>query len=505
MVAPLPAPAPPMALPVSPAPRSDDIAVHGWHGVTVRVAWTLLAQGVKVRPQVLRDAREHVLYHLDRATALPIAEDMASQLTMQFVQRAKGRWQSDPWAGDAAMPPSQRWRRAIEHSLDSAAELVFRKYFGDGRSLEWIEGKYQVDRLVLDSARSGLREIVRKQAHIDGVPIREWPSERVDRTIGRLASWSPGPCPPLLDILEGAHRDHVAGCARCDRSVRLVRGEVVSPEDLVPPSLGARPEKTASVLAIQFHPDGRAHRAALQKELEVPSVPFGEDLLLVDGARAEDAWRVLMLAAELGAPRREHLRAAIVEGNGHWSRHGILGPLADRAEQEARQRAWGTVDGLGELPEALPEPPSARRTWLAVAALALIGLGAGKWATMAPVPYDGRPLDVAFTEARGGIWTEFDVDDRAVVAIVRQTDGDSLELVVPGTSSTDKAEVATGDGRFRLHTQGKGVLVASTRAPVADLAALVERANRSPQPLTELAREIAAAEPQADMKIQVTR
>ena len=72
---------------------SDDIAVLGWHGITVRVAWTLLAQGVKVRPQVLRDAREHALYHLDKAVPLSIAEDLSTQLTGQFVQRARGRWE----------------------------------------------------------------------------------------------------------------------------------------------------------------------------------------------------------------------------------------------------------------------------------------------------------------------------------------------------------------------------------------------------------------------------
>jgi hypothetical protein len=492
-----------MALPVSPAPRSDDIAVLGWHGITVRVAWTLLAQGVKVRPQVLRDAREHALYHLDKTVPLSIAEDLATQLTGQFVQRARGRWQSDPWGQDATMPLSPRWRRAIDRSLDPAGELVFRKHFADGRGLDWLESRHGVERLVLESARSGLREVIRRQAQLDGVPIGEWPADRIDRLLGRLAAWSPGPCPPVFEILEGAHREHVVGCTRCDRTLRLVRGEVISQEDLVPPSLGARPERTTSVLAIHFHPDGRQHRVAVQKELQIPSVQFGDDLLLVDGASIDAAQKVLFLAAELGVPRRDHLRAALVEGPGHWSKHGLLGPLADRGEQEVRTRAWGSVDGLGDLPSLLPEPPSARGWWLATGLLAAAALAIARWTLLPSTPPVEAGLQVEFTDARGGIWTEFDVDDTAVVAVIRETEGRALELVVPGASPADKADVATGDGRFLLHTQGDGVLVAATSKPVPELGALLERASTSSDPLDALAAAIERASPGADVRVRV--
>jgi hypothetical protein len=491
-----------MALPVSPAPRSEDIAVHGWHGITVRVAWTLLALGIKVRPAVLRDAREHVLLHLDKATSLPIAEDLATQLAARYVARARGRWTADPWAQDAAMPLSPRWRRAVERAIDPVGDLVFRKHFGDGRPLEWIESRHGVDRLALEGARSGLREVIRRQAGIDGVPLAEWPSERLDRTIGRLAAWSPGPCPPLLELLEGAHREHTVGCTRCDRTVRLVRGEVLTPEDLVPPSLGARPDKTASVLLLQVHPDGRRHRAALARELPAPVLLLGEDLLALDGATAGDAARALVLAAELGVPGRDHVRGAVVEGPGAWSRQGLLGPLLDRGEAEARLRPWGTVDGIGELPGSIPEPPSARSWWMGVAVLAAMGLALLRWSTLPAEAATDRGLDVAFTEGRGGIWAEFDVDETAVVTVVRLTGDGELEVVSAGEGAGDKAIFATGDGRFRLHAPGRGVLLVATERPLVGLRSLLDAAQQRPDPLAELATAIAAAAPNADVRLE---
>lgn len=495
-------PASPMALPVGPPPKSDDIAVHGWHGITVRVAWALVAHGIRVKPALLRDAREHVLLHLDRATPLPIAEDLASLLTAQYVQRARGRWVPDPWAQDATMPLSPRWRRAIERSLDGVSEVVFRNHYGDSRSLDLIESKLGIDRLVLEGARSGLREIVRKQAHLDGVPIHDWPAERIDRLIGRLSAWSPGPCPPVIDVQEGGHREHLLGCARCDRTARLLRNGVLSAEDMLPPAVGARSDRTATVLAIQFHADARQHRAAFRKELDATAVAYGEDLLLIDGKHAPAAWQTLLLAAELGAPRATHLRAAFVEGPGYWSRHGLLGPLADRADQEVRGRSWGAADGVGELPEPLPEPPSARRAWAALTALLAVCWMAISWTGASARAASQAPLDVTFTEGRGGIWTDFDVDDRAVVTVVRRAPDGTLAVVVPGQSSADKALVATGDGRFRLHAEGTGVLVAATPAPVPDLEERIAQSASAADPLAALEAAIHQGDPAADIRVR---
>ena len=489
-----------MALPVSPPPRSDDVAVQGWSALTIRIAWVLLTNDVKVRSAVLRDARTHVLFHLDRNTALPHAEDQATTLTTRFVHNARGRRCNDTWSVDAQMPLSPRWRRALERSLSPLSELVFRKHYGDNRSLSALEAQLQIDRVTLDGLLGGLREVVRHAAASDGVPLDTWSNERVDELLSRLAAWSPGPCPPLLDVIEGAHREHVAGCCRCDRTVRLVRASIVTIEDLLPPTLGARPSEDVKVLALHFHPDARSHRRGLAADLPVTSYPIGDDLLLMDATRMDDIAVLLRTAAELGIPSANHLRGAIVTGPGAWSRHGLLGPLTEVAEREARFRGWGQIDGMERLPEVLPEPPSARHLGAAVAVLALCTL---LLTSLAFPPAENPalfPIESSFTTGRGGIWTEFDVEEEAVITLVRQ-DENGLELVSQAHAPSDKAAYAVGDGSYRLHTSGRGVLVVSTEDKVTDVTSLMDAAEASEDPLLALSKLVKKSHPAADTQV----
>ncbi len=108
------------------ADRSE-FTVSSWAGLTVRVAWTLVAAGVRVRPQVLRDARDNVLFQLRSPISLAMAEDRAEALTRRFVWHAKGLRPQEEWPQDMEMPLSPRWRRAIELSLTPLTEVVFRQ------------------------------------------------------------------------------------------------------------------------------------------------------------------------------------------------------------------------------------------------------------------------------------------------------------------------------------------------------------------------------------------
>lgn len=475
-----------MALPVSPAPKSDDVAVLGWSGLTVRIAWTLLGRGVRVRPEVLRDARTHVLFHLEPHTPLPHGEDLAASLTSAFVDRARGRPLSDPWPQDVRMPLSPRWRRAIERTVatDEVARLVFRKHCGDGRSLEQIEQRTRIDRIRLEGARAGLREVVRRAAAADGLPLESWPPERIDRLLVRLAAFSPGPCPPVLDVAEGGYQEHVAVCVRCDRTVRLLRTGTLTVEELLPPTLGARPTGRVRVLALNFHPEGRRHRRALRDELRVDTFPVEDDLLLVDATDLEAVGAVVRTATELGLPHRDHLRGVLLEGAGVWTRHGLVGPLVERARQELRHRIWSVVEGLGELPEPLPEPPSARPLWTTAATFAAAAV---LFARVALAPADAavaEGLEVEFTPARGGIWTAFDVPEDALVSVVREVDG-ALEVVHAARIPGDKVRFAVGDGTWRLHVPGDAVLIVRSDRPL-DFTPLLAEASATADPLARL-------------------
>lgn len=480
---------------------SVDVALSEWSAITVRVAWTLLAEGVRVRPSVLRDARDHVLYQLHPEATLPVAEDLASSWTTQFVAQARKRAWEDPWPQDHAMPLSPRWRRILDAALQpgSVAAVVFKLHYGDGRPLDSLERLLQVDGLALDMARGGVREVVRRAGVADGLPLDAWPTARIDALIRRLAAYSPGPCPPMLEVVEGRHRDHVHACPRCDRAVRLVRSQILTPADLLPPAHGdVRPQGHVKVLALHLHPDARAHRDGLVAELAVPSAAIGDDLLFVDAEDVVPLQQLLTLAAEVGTPSRSGVRGVLVDAPGRWSPHGLLGAAVPRGELLVRARSWGSVDGVGDLPEALPEPPSARRWWIGVAAISAL---AAVILVLCLVPRGERaahPLDAAFTEGRGGVWADLDVDEDADLVLVRTIDGE-VDVVLASRSPADKSRFATGDGRYRLHAVGDGLLVASSAAPI-ELAQWIGDLRGS-DALDRLAERIASADPTADVKV----
>ena len=490
-----------MALPVSTPPPPQDIAVNGWAGITVRVAWALLEAGVKVRTPVLRAARDHVLYHLPANTTVPVAEDRAASLTRAFVATARHRPLPE-FAQDAAMPLSPRWRKALEDSLTPLTRAILRLHYADGRPLEHLVRILQVDRVTLEGARGGLREVVRRMGANDGLELDGWSGDRVDALLGRLAAFATGPCPKLQEVIEGKQVEHVKRCTRCDRAQRMILGGVLGVDDLLPPVLGARPSQHARVLALHFHPDGRHHRARILREADLPCFPVGDDLLLMDGSEPEAAHALVVLAAEVGAPHRDHLRGAVLEGPGRWSRYGLIGPLVDEARHVVRSRSWGTVETLGELPAPLPDPPSAR-VWWAVAVLLLLVSGFGLRAATSPSPLaESHQLQVDFSNGRGGVWTDFDVAEDALVTLVREADQE-LDVVLSSQGAFDKADYATGDGRYRLHTLGPGVLIAASSEPLDDLEPMLGAAQTAGEPLDDLAERIRAAHPTAEIRTWV--
>lgn len=487
-----------MALPVAPSPRSEDIAVQGWSSITVRIAWTLLACGLKARSRLLRDVRTHVLLHLAAQTKLCDAEDLAEMLTRQFVRRAKGQKPIGPYDQDSVLPVSPRWRRALERSQDRLSKQVFQMHYGDNRPLKELEHRMRVDRADLEAACAGLREVIRRQALEDDVPMLSWSPQRLDQLLVRLAAWSPGPCPPALELTESdQHASHTRNCPRCDRTGRLLRNAILTPEDLLPPSLGIRPRETIQVMALQFHPDAVGHRKAIKEELTVPCFAVGRDLLLMDASDLDSIRETLTLAAELKRPHRDLVRGAVIEGVGRFSPYGVLGPLADSADRQVGFRPWGSIDRLGELPEPLPEPPSPRPAWATVAVLGAIALGIWSSAFSAQPSNAAMPMDVEFTPARGGIWAEFDVDETALVSIVQVKDGE-LDVVLHSNRLSDKGDLAVGDGSYRTFASREGVLLVSSPGALP-LEALITRAQQSEPALETLAQLILENEPKADI------
>jgi hypothetical protein len=478
---------------------AEDIAAADWAGLTVRVAWTLLREGLRIRPALLKDARDHVLYNLEPGLEPSRAEDWAEAHTLRFVARARKKNFEDPWKQDWSMPISPRWHRAMEHALTRLTSTLFKVHYGDGYSLDYLEKNRKIDRVALEAGRGGLREILRRAGCADGLPFDQWRSDRLDRLLTRLAAYSPGPCPAVSEVIDGQHRDHVARCTRCNRMFRLVRQEHISPAELVPPLSGARPSGAVKVLAVHFHPEGRQHREAVMRETRVFSFPVGEDLLCIDYSDPPPVHDLLVLAAEVGRPSRDHLRTVLVEAPGRFSGHGLIGPAVDRAEIEVRSRPWGIVDGLGDLPAPLPTPPSARRWWTGVAGLTIVCTLLSGFAFAPARPATSYPVEVEFTGARGGAWAEFKVDNLANISVFQVNNG-TLSTVLDGQSPLAKAEFAVGDGAYRLHIPGTAAILASSKVPI-DAQALVQASAKAANPVEDLRDRIENLDPTSDIHV----
>jgi hypothetical protein len=477
---------------------TGDVAVRAWAPVTVRVAWTLLAEGVALRPEVLHDARDHVWFHLEPEMSTEEAVDRAERLVRTFVARARGRSLQLPWPQDDAMALSPRWRRALFSSVSSLSSWVLRRHYADGVSLQSLAERLKEEELALEASREGLREVLRKVAAEDGLPLDTWPEDRLDALLHRLACMADPTGPDLVEVADGLHPEWVQRCVTCGRAVSLVRQRVLARSELIGPGPAARPRDEVRVVVLHLHPDGRHHRRALAKELPGRAFPVGEDLLVVAGDDLGSVRSVLELTAELGAPRRDHLRGALLQGPGRWSRHGLVGPLVDRVAGVVRPIAWGVVDGVAELPPVLPEPPSARAAWAGVGLLAVLAAIVAVLLLRLPADPIAHPLEATASEGRGGLWLAFDVDDEAHVLVVRQREG-ALELVLDATDIVQKARHATGDGGYRLHTRADALLVASTSAPVVDARAMIEAAQRAQRPLDALATDLRSQHPTSDV------
>jgi len=490
-----------MALPVASAPLPPDIAIHGWGAITVRIAWTLMQMGVRVTKDVLMDARDHVLFHLEPQTDIATAEDMAEYLTREFIYRARHRRDVEKWPQDARMPISPRWHRALTYGLSPLDTNLFKQHYGNGIPLATLEQTLGLDGIVLEGARGAIREVLRSMATEDGMPIQTWPNERIDRLISRIAAFTDHPSPPLDEVADGCHQEMIRACPRCERTWRLAQNGVLTSEDLVAPGVIARPEQQVRLLALHFHPDGRQHRALLSKEIKTPWFPLGEDILLIDLSQEEAIINIILLATELGTPAREHLRGTILTGTGRWSPHGLLGPLPSDAYQTMSSLTWGTVSPIGELPAPLPTPPSSNRWWSLSVSISIFAV-LMCWVAFGVSSKDMGvfPLSTEFHHDANSLWVQFDVEEEAIITMVSQN-AQRLEVMNHTFDITDKAQFAVGDGSFRARAPGQALLLVSTHAEIPDLRSHILTAQTAAEPLKALASRIKSAAPKADIRI----
>jgi hypothetical protein len=462
-----------------------EFAPTTWAAVTIRVAWTLMMDGIRVRPATLCDARDHVLASLPRAVGPDEAEQMADGLTGEFLSRMRGEAIRRVVRGtDGDLGVHLGWRKELHRLVDPVGDAILRLHYGDGLSIEQVERTAAIDLSALEASRAAIRDAVRSMANHEDSSAGGWSDSRIDAVIACIANLPEPGCPPPMAILSDIHRQHADVCPRCSRAVRLIRGGMIAPSDLVAPVEGVSFSPNLRVAAIVLHPDARKTRRKVERALGNGAVSVGADVWILSREELMTAGAALRALVTGGHLPRHHVRGALVSGVGRWSGSVLLGPVAVDAIESARSRPWAEVDTLGDLPPPRPAPPSAVRWWLSAAVLGLLSLGVGIRTFSAPEFLPDVPVEADFNSVEDGWEITFDADDLAVIDVIAV--GENGPTVLHRDIRERRGEWATGEGEYRIYVPGSVVILLASESGIVNLEELVQRSRSKPAPMVSL-------------------
>ena len=270
---------------------------------------------------------------------------------------------------------------------------------------------------------------------------------------------------------------------------------VLSIDDLIPQSLDD--EEETGILAVVLHPEGRRFQSQVQKAMGNSAISTTQHEWLIDGEFMHIVEHNLGILTELNTPPRHLLRGALISGSARWEHNMLLGPLPSRALEAARGQAWGNIEGLSELPAALPPPPNARRWWFATVAIAAFFLLSMTYALTASDEAILYPISGESEVHEGQVYVRFDVHDQAQLALV-VFDGEQLTLQSQ-LNAVEKSMWSTGDGRYFTSVEGQRILLISTTEPINALGPLLEVAQSDDYPIDALHQALQETYPQFDV------
>ena len=452
-----------------------------------------MMEGVRVRPQTLVDARDHVLLSTPPGIEAGRAEHRAIALTQEFLGRVRGKpVRRIGLKANSEVDPQLGWRNRISADMDPVEDAVMRLHYGDGMPIEEVERAAAIDGASLALAQDRLRDRARDLAANEGIESYLWNDSRIDGMIGRIANLAEPGCPNPLDILSDHNRSHADECPRCSRAVRLIRGGVISPSDLVPPKTLDVPSEVV-IGAIILHPDARRIRRKLERALGGAAVRVAPDVWLMSKQELTDAGPALRGLVNDGFLPRHHIRGAVVRGPGRWSGQVLLGPTAIEAIESARSRPWSEVDGLGELPPPRPAPPKATRWWIVAMVFSVLAALVG-YQTLGPQQLDPDvPIEASFLRAEEGWEITFDLADLSVLDIVGVT-AEGPAIIHHNVRET-RGQWATGGGNYRVYVPEKTVVLIATEGGISDLPSLIQASRSQPIPMEFLQTQIQSAHP----------
>jgi hypothetical protein len=460
----------------TPAAVEDPHRRH-WGPVTVRIVWDLVGLGIKPRPQLLREVREHALLSLGEHADTLEAEDVASAALVDWLKRREGKYDPVERSEVQDILPDPRWRLAVLDGCEPLHEAVFKLAYGDGVLLEDVVRRVGVEAAWVRASVEALRSIGRAVVAEDGVSTEGWTDAHVDTLLARIANAAGNACPGPEGLLTDLGRAHAEHCPRCNRAHRLIAGGFLSPNALFAPEDG--PTLAASsmdLLCLQLHPDARRHARVVREQFGDHGRLVRGELLLINVPAVPDLEDRLAALTERGVPRLEHLRGVRGVVRAQWGRQAVLGPGPMQLVDALKSSEWGAVHGVGALPEVLPPPASPLRWYGSLVLAALIAVAAGLYSWT----HSALPPRYAVTGVRQHEQVIFDTEDAAYVDVVA-VDGRVGSALFHSAEPADKGAIATGDGRYAVESNAEYVAVVTADQPIENvvgLAALAENPRR---------------------------
>ncbi|HCH61763.1 MAG: hypothetical protein CL927_16500 [Deltaproteobacteria bacterium] len=469
-----------------------------WLPVTVQVAWTLVKRGYTVTPELLSDAREHLLRGVDLTLPVDAIEWLAKPWTLDYLARRVDRTVAvPPKSGPELSIPAAAWRAELDEQIDRAMEAVLRLVYAEGLSIKKAAHHLRCRPELLVKARRRLRAYLTERLlgyeGWSGTP----PEAVLDTMLQRLASLAAPGGPGPLGLMSPAGLAHAETCPRTNRAIRLIRRGHLTPQALLLPR-GTRHPASGSVVVVglHLHPDAHRHAGPIRAFLEGRSMQPAPGTWLLPEEVETDLYERLSSLAIKGQPARHHVRATRIQGSGRWSGRTLLGPVANGAVEATRAVPWGNICGRPALPLPAPPLPSAHTWWVAAVVAAAATILLGVQAARPEAVSSPTPIEASFKPQDQGWEVSFDVPDNAVIDVV-SVEGAEVRIVHRSMRSA-RGAWATGYGRFKARIPGESVAFLASPSGIHDLERLVLEASEHVDPLAVLSASIDQSHPRAD-------
>jgi hypothetical protein len=401
------------------------------------------------------------------------AEDVASAALVDWLKRREGKYDPAERSEVQDILPDPRWRLALLDGCEPLHEAVFKLAYGDAVLLDDVVRRLGVEAAWVRASVEALRSVGRAVVAEDGVSTEGWTDAHVDALLARIANTTGSACPGPEGLLSDLGRAHAEHCPRCGRAHRLIAGGFLSPNALFAPEDGPTlAGASLDLLCLQLHPDARKHARVVREQFGEHARPIRGDVLLINVRAVADLEDRLAALTERGVPRLEQLRGVRGVVRAQWGRQAVLGPGVMQLIDAIQSSEWGSVFGVGELPEVLPAPASPLRWYGSLVLAALIAVAAGMytWTHSAPPPR------YAVSGVRLQERVLFDTEDAAYVDVVG-VDGRIGSDLFHSTAAADKGAIATGDGRYALESNAEYVVVVTADRPIENIVGLAALAD----------------------------